>query len=412
MKKNAIFESKVPIGVVFDCHVNGLGIIRSLGEKNIPTLALDCNPRGIGLFSKYCYSKVCPDPANNEKEFVDFLLEIGKALKSKGVLFPTNDKWLIAISKYREELERYYLFPMSKWDIIQNCVDKIRMYKIADKAHIPIPETLFCQDISKLKEVSSAIKYPCIIKPNIPPEFDKVFKTRFVRIERWDDITNWLENNKMILNGSNIGFIIQEVIPGDASCLYTFSAYSNTKAEIVSFSVICKVRQAPPDYGTITSGEIVRQPKVIELGTFLIKNLGYHGLSNIEFKRDQRDGKFKLMEINARSGMSIYYTTKSGVNLPYFAYQEAIGNKLTYRNLEGDYGKRWIVFLNDLISSLRYANRGNHSIRSIRVGRFKGFGWHKKMIEAVYSLSDPLPGIVFTWNYLFIFLRFLRRKLW
>jgi D-aspartate ligase len=411
MNKTKIYQSNMPIGVVFDCHVNGLGLMRSLGEKGVPVLGLDCNPRNMGLFSKYCHGEICPDPFENERAFVDFLLETGKKLKSKGVLFPTNDVWLIAISKYQAELEKYYLFPMSGWDVIQNCVDKTRMYQIAREADIPIPKTLFCRNVAELQDFRPRIKYPCIIKARITPEFDKTFKSRFVRIEREEDLDNWLKKNEATLSRLKIGFVIQEIIPGGVSSLYTFSAYSNAEAEVVAFSIIRKTRQSPPDYGTITSGEVIHQPEIIKLGSRLIKEFRYYGLSNTEFKKDERDGTFRLMEINARSGKSIYYTTKSGLNLPYFAYQEATGTKPEPRHLEGEYGRGWMVFLDDLASSLRYARKESHPPRNALWRNLLKWCFSRKMTEAVCSLSDPLPGITFGWNYFLAFLRFLGRRI-
>jgi predicted ATP-grasp superfamily ATP-dependent carboligase len=344
MRRKDVFESAQPVGVVFNCHINGLGITRSLGEKGIPVLALDCSRWAIGLYSRYCYHKICPDPAKSQREFVDFLLQTGKTLKSKGVLFPTNDKWLIAISRYREELEPYYLFPMSGDEVIQKCMDKIQMYTIAEQAGIPIPRTIFCEDMARLPELRTAIEYPCVIKARIPPDFDSAFGKRVFRAEGWDDIADWLNRNDTVIKEGRLGCVIQEVIPGDATALYTFSAYSNRRAEVVAFSVIRKMKQSPPDFGTIVIGKVERQPRVIDLGMRLLQRLSFHGLSNTEFKFDPRDGSFKLMEVNARSGMSIYYTTCSGVNLPYFAYQEAIGKEIKLTSpLEGEYGAIWVV---------------------------------------------------------------------
>jgi D-aspartate ligase len=411
MKKTKVYQSNMPVGVVFDCHVNGLGVMRSLGEKGVPVLGLDCNPRNMGLLSKYCHGEVCPDPSKNERAFVDSLCETGRKLKNKGVLFPTNDVWLIAVSRHQKELESYFLFPMSGWEVIRNCVDKARMYQIASEADIPIPETLFCREVAELKNIRPRIKYPCIIKARVTTEFDQTFKSRFVRIEREAALDDWLQQNEAALSRLKIGFVVQEIIPGGAASLYTFSAYSNAEAEVVAFSTIRKTRQYPPDYGTITSGEVIRQPEVIESGTRLIKKLNYYGLSNIEFKRDERDGRFRLMEINARSGKSIYYTTSSGLNLPYFAYQEATGVKLGPRHREGEYGRGWMVFLDDLATFLHHPGQENRSQGSTPWRNLRNWCFGGRMIEAVCSWRDPLPGIAFGWNYLLATFRFLGRKI-
>ena len=46
------------------------------------------------------------------------------------------------------------------------------------------------------------------------------------------------------------------------------------------------------------SGRVVHEPELFRLGQNLIKAAGFYGISNTEFKKDQRDGRFKLIEIN------------------------------------------------------------------------------------------------------------------
>ncbi len=411
--KMDIFQSEIPIGVVFNSQVNGLGIIRSLSEKKIPVLALDSNPRAIGLFSKYCKGIVCPNPKEDELKFIDFLIDIGKKLKYKGVLFLTDDVGLVTVSKWQIKLEKYYYFPMSKWDIIQNCISKEKMYQIAMRNNIPIPQTLFPKSMSELSEASKKIPYPFIIKPVAPWKFKKTYKIE--KVEREEDLEKWLINNEDIFDNEDITISIQEIIPGQPSNLYTFTSYSNRESDIVGFSVIRKIIQSPYDFGTILSGEVAYEPEVIKLGTKVIKEFNYYGLSNTEFKKDSRDGKFKLMEINPRSGLSIYYTTKTGINLPFLAYSEAVGNNGEYDNyaypITGEYGAIWVKFpicfypLVKKVSNDPFRRESwlllLYQIRLLLV---------RKKIFAVGSLKDPLPKIIDFLNSLDLIIKRITRR--
>ena len=61
-----------------------------------------------------------------------------------------------------------------------------------------------------------------------------------------------------------------------------------------------KLRQTPPVVGTCRVGEAFWVDEIVEAAFRLLRAISFHGVSQVEFKRDQRDGRFKLMEINPR----------------------------------------------------------------------------------------------------------------
>jgi len=97
--------------------------------------------------------------------------------------------------------------------------------------------------------------------------------------------------------------IVQEYIPGGMDTLYTITSYASRESEIIGYSIGHKIRQSPPEGGTIISGKVTHIDEILHLGKKLIKETGYFGISNIEFKRDSRDDSYKLMEINPISGV-------------------------------------------------------------------------------------------------------------
>ena len=58
-----------------------------------------------------------------------------------------------------------------------------------------------------------------------------------------------------------------------------------------------------------------------KIGVNLIETLGFYGIANTEFKLDIRTGEFKLIEINARSGMWNSSVLNSGINMPLLALE-------------------------------------------------------------------------------------------
>lgn len=393
MNCNKIIQTfNKPIPVILGGYVNGLGLIRSFAHVGIPTICLDLK-KSLAFYSRYSISDICPDPVLRERDFIQYLLELGRDLPHKGMLFATNDIWLVPISKHREHLSKYYLFPMSEWDVIEKCWNKKQLYKTAQENGIPVAKTYFVEKISDLDRVMNDIRFPCVIKPEITIGFMEKLgsKGRTITVSTHDQLIFW--RNRLIERGlETTPLILQELVVGPITNLYTITSYSNTNADIIAYSIGHKIRQNPPDAGTIMSGRVKSDPEVLELGTKLIKALGFYGIANTEFKRDERDQKFKLIEINPRPGMWNYSSFISGVNLPYIAYQDLLGEPFK-PPLRSEEGKVWIMLIEDFFNSVFFFKRNGYPeyamsfsewLRSIR----------GEKIFAIESWDDPLPGIV------------------
>jgi predicted ATP-grasp superfamily ATP-dependent carboligase len=69
-------------------------------------------------------------------------------------------------------------------------------------------------------------------------------------------------------------------------------------------------------------------PELIALGRKLFEGMGYNGVGSIEFKKDDRDGQYKLIELNPRFWQQNIQATYAGVNFPYINYLDCIGEKI------------------------------------------------------------------------------------
>lgn len=391
-----IFSSYDPVAVVFDCFINGLGVIRSLGEKNIPVLGLDYNYMNIGRFSRYCESMIVPNPNKSQEKFINSLINIGKKFKTKAVLFPMNDEWLIAVSKNRDILEKYYLFPMPSWRIIQNCLNKKDLYKITQKNNIPFPQTFFEEDLRSNISIAEKIKYPCIMKISLSSECSSDFRSRFGKsIYKISNKKELLEKYVKIKE-LKFDFVIQQIIPGGMDNLYTFGSYFNKNLEPLAVFTGKKIRQEPYEFGTCLTSESVNEPQIVKLATKLIRALGYYGISQVEFKKDAHDGKFKLMEINARSWKWNSLASACGVNLPYVAYLDITGReKKEIKNQI--YGKKWILSILDLYYSIL-----GYRIKGLNKYKLSFRQWLHSIkgdkVDGIFSIKDPMPGLIYIIN--------------
>ena len=372
--------------VVIGGELSGLGVIRSLGEMGVPVIALDSRPE-FGLFSKYCIGEICPNVVHAEASFIDFLLRLGERFANSAVLFPTTDAALLTVSKHRDRLEKYYKFPMAKIHVIEKLVNKKEFHKWVQKAKIPHPKTFFPQDIQEARFIANKIVYPCIVKPVYSHRFYPIFRVKGFKADCREKLIDGYQ--KAVTKDLDV--VIQEAIPGNATHMYCFGGYFDRKSEPVAFFSYKRVREWPIGFGNGCLIESIWEPEIIELGTKLLQTIGYHGIMDAEFKKDPRDNEFKILEVNARSWWQNKLATRCGVNIPYLAYRDALGEAVKPTTLN-EKGVKWLYMLHDLKSARKSILKGDLAPREW-LNSLRG-----EKEYAVFAKNDPGPFVAYLLN--------------
>ena len=103
-----------------------------------------------------------------------------------------------------------------------------------------------------------------------------------------------------------------------------------------------------------------------------LRGLGFHGLSQVEFKRDARDGAYRLMEVNPRLWQWHGLAAACGVDLPRIAYWDLLGARLPPARQNGS-AKRWAITF--------HAGMRPALVRP-------------PYVDAVFAPDDPRPALV------------------
>lgn len=381
MKKN----TNKPGVIVIGGHIQGLGIIRSLGRKGVPVYLLDDKPICVGRFSRYCKKFIKTPKINAETEFILFLKKIAIDSNLKGcILIPTNDAAVCILSKYKQSLEEFYKVPTPSWDVVEYAVNKKLTYAIAKENNIPIPQTIFPENLDDLNDAIDDIVFPVIIKPAVMHIFYEKTKTKVIKVATKEELIQEYMKVSSIIDPSQI--MIQEIIPGSASNLYSFCSFFKHGEPFGVFTGK-RSRQRPMDFGkSSTFVESTYVPELEELGARLLNAMSYYGLSEIEFKRDPRDGKFKLLEMNARTWLWHSLTIRCGVDFSYLLYKDLIGEEITPITSFRE-NVKWMHIYTDLGVVIKEIIKGNMGLRDFIIS-LKG---EKEF--AVFSWDDLSPFI-------------------
>ena len=178
--------------------------------------------------------------------------------------------------------------------------------------------------------------------------------------------------------------MIQEIIPGADDCVYQVGTLFDDNMELIGLFMGQKLNQFPPYFGAGALVQSVRDEEVIQKGVSFLKTLNMKGLSVAEFKRDQRDGQLKFIEINARTWLWHSLSGRCGVDLSYLYYL-MVTNQNPEKQLVQEEGIKWIYLVRDYLSAKEKLKNGDLSLRQWRKN-IKG-----KKVYALFKWDDPLP---------------------
>jgi predicted ATP-grasp superfamily ATP-dependent carboligase len=333
---NARARGRPPAIVVDVGWVNGLAAIRSLGRAGAPVLAVDHRPWALGLRSRYALPVLAPDPAVDSEGFVATLAELGDALGRPAPVFPTHDAALNAVARAGETLGARFLCPFPPWAALERIQNKRAQLDAAAAAGIDTPGTFHPRSAEEALAAADALGYPVLVKPAEPIEFKRRFRRQAFRCEtrsQLEDAYAKAEPHEPM---------VQELIPGGDDTLYTLGSYLDATGVPLGIFSGRKLQQTPRLVGTCRVGEAVWVQEVVDAGLKFLAALDYRGLSQVEFKRDPRDGRYKLMEINPRLFQWHGLAAACGVDLPRLAYCDLLGLPLPAASMNGG-GKRWAI---------------------------------------------------------------------
>jgi predicted ATP-grasp superfamily ATP-dependent carboligase len=349
----------------------------------VPVVALNTT-WGPGRCSRFALD-VAVLPAEDGVELLTFLENVGKRLAVAPVLIPTSDQQTMFLARHRESLGRSYRFLLAETELVERIANKRSQYEYAAEIGVPIPATWSPNRRDDLEAIAEEITFPCIVKP-VYSDLWRAYR-REQGFERWKKLAVVGSRSELFeawddMSQSGVELLLQENIAGGDDQIYNLFAYLDANSTPLAALARRKLRQWPIGHGSGCYLVSVRAPRVVEQGLTLLREMGYRGLADVEFKRDPRDGLYKLMEINVRCATHVSLAIDLGVDFPAIAYADALGH-VCDPVMEYEEGRYWIDLGQDYGSFLRRESLGwGEWLRSVVRARSHAF----------FAVDDPKPA--------------------
>jgi D-aspartate ligase len=224
---------------------------------------------------------------------------------------------------------------------------------------------------------------PYAIKPAIKEHFFYATKAKAWRASNRLELSEKFQKASAQLPPGEV--MIQDLIPGDGSQQFAYCAFFKEGRAIGSM-VVRRARQHPPEFGRAsTYVETIELPLLEELSERFLRAINYHGLVEVEYKLDPRDGQYKLLDVNGRTWGYHTLGFSAGVDFPSMLFADQAGEVVEPRRAKS--GVRWVRLTTDVPMAALQILRGNLNwreyLRSLR----------RCHADAVFNRQDPLPGL-------------------
>ena len=351
--------------------------LRSLGSRGIKVTATEVegirNP--IGFYSKYCNQSI-RTPKQNSSDYIQKLLTVSKP---HDVLIPISTDSMLPIAKNINQFNDSLKIPIPEYDKLVIAQDKNLTLQTAENLGIRCPKSFMPKDLSDLKDISSKLEYPVVVKHRDSSGAQGVAYANSPN----DLISKYISMNQVQRNP-----LIQEYISGQG---YGAFALFNSSSKPVATFVHKRIREYPITGGQSTFCESVEQPAVLKDGLKILKSLDWYGLAMVEFKVDEL-GEPVLIEINPRFWGSMPLAIASGVDFPYLLYKLAIDGNIRAVNSYNVGVKTRFIF-SDILACSQMFFRQTNKLNTLY--NFIQPFFDKNVVEGLFVLDDPKPGLHF-----------------
>jgi predicted ATP-grasp superfamily ATP-dependent carboligase len=376
--------SALPV-VVLAGGVTALGVMRSFGRRGIETYVYPGASDYIRFSRWYRPLLKGEGPTAGRPTAASLREALERSGLERGFLCACSDDWNQAVAAYAESAEPRFLSVVPRTSALARLQDKGGLARLLEELKVPRPMTRLVHGADDVSDLPQSTETFYFLKPTDSQRFLAHFGTKGMRVPNAAEAQRRLSE----IAAAGMSVVLQEYIPGSFTEHYFVDGYVSRRGEIKGLFARRRLRIYPPDFGNSTAMVSVALDDVSQAVDSVRRVLGavsYQGIFSAEFKRDPRDGLYKLLEVNTRPWWFVDFAVRCGVDVCRMAYEDAQGVAVTsveqYR-----VGATCVFPYYDYCAVQPM----------LRAGAMKWGQWAREIAPALQPVGcwdDPLPGLV------------------
>ncbi len=339
--------------VVLGLTPTGLYVARQLARAGVETVGV-VEDFACGSWSRCLTSSEGVWRVSSGDDLEKRLQRFSQRRNLRPVLIPTSDRFVEFVVKRHERLGEVAVFQRSYSDgVAETLLDKTSFYKICEELKIPAAGIWFPQSRGDLDSIGREAHFPCLLKPRlIHKSVLKNIGSKVVIVQSADE---WGKVTAEVVTEPS-EWLVQEIIQGPESEIAILGFCVASDGRVHEFFSGRKLRQYPPGFGSASLAVSERIDEAIELSKDLLSGAGFRGICGTEFKKDPRDGRFKIIEVNPRPTLWFQLTHDAGCRLALATYSDLVGTSMPEPVPQRD-GVVWRYAMKDAYSKSFYRRK-------------------------------------------------------
>lgn len=371
-----------------------LGVIRALAR--VPRFAV-----GAGTsYVSYCrWHRRLPGQCGDDPTPESLAGFLARLPVERMVLIPCSDAWVAAVARLEPPLAARFPASIAPLESLDICLDKGRFADTLARLALPHPRTICIGASDDVRTLWDSTLRDPFLKPRNSLGLQASYGVKAFRITSRPEAMVRVREAQQ----AGVDLMLQEYVPGPASAHYFVDGFVDRAGAVCAQFARRRIRTHAEPFGDsscMASIALEEAKAPLDILHRLLPVLRYRGVFNAQFKYDDRDGLFKLLEVNPRAWGGVGLPVSCGVNLIEMSYWDALGLPVE-PVVEYPIGRYWI-----------YASRDRKVCRRLfREGRLTPGAWLRTRagaVQAIFRWADPVPAVVDSFHRL---LQALRRRL-